>query len=248
MYLTKATWQEIEARINSGKTSIIIPIGSHEQHGPTGLIGTDALCPQIIADEAEKMGDILIGPNFGVGQAQHHMAFAGSMTLRPSTMIATIVDWTNSLVHHGFTHIYWLNGHGGNCATINAAFAETYHQYSIMGKPAPFKHILMNWWELPNITKLCLDLFPNGHGSHGTASEVAVTYWRFKDREALNKMVLNPKIAPIGTIRDADDYRKQFPDGRIGSDPCQATAKLGEEIVTQSAKALLDDFAGFFKS
>ena len=106
MYLSAATWQEIEARIKSGKKSIIIPIGSHEQHGPTGLIGTDAMCPQIILDEAQKQADILIGPNFGVGQAQHHMAFAGSMTLRPSTMIATIVDWTNSLVHHGFTHIY----------------------------------------------------------------------------------------------------------------------------------------------
>lgn len=247
MYLTISTWQEIEARIKSGKTSIIIPIGSHEQHGPTGLIGTDALCPQIIADEAQKMGDILIGPNFGVGQAQHHMAFAGSMTLRPSTMIATIVDWTNSLAMHGFTHIYWLNGHGGNCATMNAAFSETYHQYSLKGEKAPFKQYLMNWWELPGITKLCLDMFPKGHGSHGTASEVAITYWRFKEREALNQMQLEPKIAPNGTIRDALDYRKQFPDGRIGSDPTQATIELGGKIVDASAKALLQDFAEFEK-
>ncbi len=248
MYLTKSTWQEIENRIKEGKTSIIIPIGSHEQHGPTGLIGTDALCPQIIADEAQKEADILIGPNFGIGQAQHHMAFAGSMTLRPSTMIATIVDWTNSLAHHGFTHIYWLNGHGGNCATINAAFSETYYQYSLKGEKSPIKHQMMNWWELPKITKLCLDLFPNGHGSHATASEVALTYWRFNDRENLNQMKLEPKIAPIGTIRDAIDYKRQFPDGRIGSDPLQATIEKGDIIVKACVKSLLSDFSEFEKS
>lgn len=248
MYLSAATWQEIEARIKSGKKSIIIPIGSHEQHGPTGLIGTDAMCPQIILDEAQKQADILIGPNFGVGQAQHHMAFAGSMTLRPSTMIATIVDWTNSLAHHGFTHIYWLNGHGGNCATINAAFSETYHQYSMKGENAPFKHILMNWWELPGITKFCMDLFPIGHGSHATASEVALTYWRFKERESLNQLKLEPKIAPSGSIRDALDYRKQFPDGRIGSDPTTATIELGGKIVDASVKALLESFKEFEKA
>lgn len=248
MYLTKSTWQEIETRVRSGKTGIIIAIGSHEQHGPTGLIGTDAICPQIIADEAQAQADILIGPNFGLGQAQHHMAFAGSMTLRPSTMIATIVDWTNSLAHHGFTHIYWLNGHGGNCATINAAFSETYHQFSMRGEIAPFKHMLMNWWELPGITDFCLKMFPIGHGSHGTASEVALTYYRFPDREKLNQMALSPKIAPTGTIRDAIDYRAQFPDGRIGSDPTQATKEKGEEIAKACAMALIADFEKFIKN
>ena len=68
MLLTTATWQEVEQRIKSGKTGIIIPIGSHEQHGPTGLIGTDALCPQLIAFEAEKNNDLLIGPTFAVGR------------------------------------------------------------------------------------------------------------------------------------------------------------------------------------
>jgi len=64
MFLSLATWPEIDQRLKAGKRGIIIPIGSHEQHGPTGLIGTDALCPDIIAREAEKQGDLLIAPPF----------------------------------------------------------------------------------------------------------------------------------------------------------------------------------------
>lgn len=248
MYLSTATWQEIDARIKSGKTGIIIPIGSHEQHGPTGLIGCDALCPEIISHEAEKEYDLLIAPTFSVGMAQHHLGFAGSLSLRPSTMIATIIDWTMCLKNSGFTHIYWLNGHGGNVATIQAAFSESYMPYSINSEECPFAHHLSNWWDLPNISKLCFDSFPVGHGTHATPSEVAVTYWKYKNREALNQKILVPKIAPEGPIRDAGDYRNRFPDGRIGSDPTLATAEIGGKIISASVKALNEDFERFLKT
>jgi creatinine amidohydrolase len=246
MHLSTATWQEIAARISAGSTGIIIPIGSHEQHGPTGLIGTDALCPQIIANAAEQAGDLLLAPTFSIGMAQHHLGFAGSMTLRPSTMIATIVDWTASLTRHGLTRLYWLNGHGGNVATIQAAFAETYASHSLTGSRAPFAHKLMNWWQLPGIETLCRKLYPTGHGSHATPSEVAVTYAAYPDRAALAAMRLDPTIAPEGPIRDAGDYRARFPDGRIGSDPTLATIEQGQSIIAASASALLADAQAFF--
>jgi creatinine amidohydrolase len=247
MLLSMATWQEVEARLKVGKKGIIIPIGSHEQHGPTGLIGTDALCPEIIARHAEKQDDMLVAPTFSIGMAQHHMGFPGSMTLRPSTMIATIVDWTSSLVRAGFERIYWINGHGGNVATIQAAFAETYAPYSLRGEQAPFAHMLKNWWELPGMERMCLDMFPVGHGSHGTASEIAVTYWAYPERAILGQVTLNPKIAPMGPIRDAGDFRKRFPDGRMGSDPTQSTIEQGGKLVEAAAKALISDTNNFFK-
>ena len=43
MQLQLCTWPEVEAYLK-GASGIIIPIGSTEQHGPTGLIGTDAAC------------------------------------------------------------------------------------------------------------------------------------------------------------------------------------------------------------
>ena len=61
MRLHLSTWQEVETYLKSS-TAILIPIGSTEQHGPTGLIGTDALCPEIIGGIAADESDLLDGP------------------------------------------------------------------------------------------------------------------------------------------------------------------------------------------
>src|ERR1700759_3574046 len=144
MSLALSTWPEIETWLRQSKT-VIIPIGSTEQHGPTGLLGTDWLCPEIIAQEAEKTADILIAPTFNIGMAQHHLGFPGTISLRPSTFIAAIGDWTRSLVVHGFEKILFLNGHGGNIASIEAAFSEIYAEASFQRRRAGFSLKLRNW-------------------------------------------------------------------------------------------------------
>jgi hypothetical protein len=144
-------------------------------------------------------------------------------------MIAAMYDWASSLTRHGFDRIYWFNGHGGNIAPINSAFSEIYSEFSF-GRAGsnrrPIRLFLRNWWELPGVGDLCRELFPVGEGSHATASEVSVTYFAYPD--AQKQVEMHPKIAPLGSIRDADDYRRQFPDGRIGSDPSQATPEKGK--------------------
>ena len=61
MLLQLSTWQEIEAYLQRSK-GIIVPIGSTEQHGPNGLIGTDAICPEVIARGVSKKIGALVAP------------------------------------------------------------------------------------------------------------------------------------------------------------------------------------------
>lgn len=69
MLLPLSTWPEVESYLERSK-GVIIPIGSMEQHGPNGLIGTDALCAEIIARTVGEQADILVGPTITMGVAQ----------------------------------------------------------------------------------------------------------------------------------------------------------------------------------
>ena len=242
MLLHLSTWAEVEQFLKRSRV-IVVPIGSNEQHGPTGLLGTDWLCPEIIAREAEKTADILVAPTFNIGMAQHHLGFPGTISLRPSTFIAAIGDWTRSLVGHGFEKILFLNGHGGNVASIEAAFSEIYAEASFSRRRAGFALKLCNWWDLAGVNELAREQFPTGHGSHATPSEIAITQWAFPG--AVKSAGYAPQIAPSGPIREALDFRARFPDGRIGSDPGQATPEKGRALVELAAQSLARELEAF---
>jgi creatinine amidohydrolase len=59
---------------------------------------------------------------------------------------------------------------------------------------------------------------------------------------------MSPTIAPNGTILDADDYRAQFPDGRIGSNPALATVEAGERLFRACVDEVVDDYGEFISS
>jgi creatinine amidohydrolase len=106
--------------------------------------------------------------------------------------------------------------------------------------------MLRNWWHLPGVADLCNQLFPVGEGSHATPSEISVTY--FGHPEAQKRVSMSPKVAPNGPIFDAEDYRRRFPDGRIGSDPSQARVEAGEKIVAAAVKSVIAEFSAFAAS
>lgn len=147
MLLQQATWPEVATYLERS-TGLVIPIGSTEQHGPTGLIGTDAICPEVIARGLAAEG-ILVAPTLSVGMAQHHLGFPGSITLRPATLLAVVRDVVTSLAVHGFTHFYFLNGHGGNTATVHAAFSEIWADASLSGSASGLRMRLGNWFAGP---------------------------------------------------------------------------------------------------
>jgi creatinine amidohydrolase len=241
MQLHLQTWPEVEAYLQKSR-GIILPIGSTEQHGPIGLIGTDAICAEIVARGVGETVGALVGPTIGVGMAQHHMAFAGSVTLRPSTLIAVLRDIVESLAVHGFERFYFVNAHGGNIATVGAAFSEIYAARSMApgGNAAPIKCRLRNWWQGEGVGQLAKELYGNSEGGHATPSEVAMTQFAYP--EAIKRAPLDPPVAPWGDFTDAADYRRHFPDGRIGSNPALATPEAGKRLYEAAVAGLAKDY------
>lgn len=251
MQLQLSTWPEVESYLEKS-TGIILPIGSTEQHGPTGLIGTDALTAEVIGRQLGEDLDAMVAPTISVGMAQHHMAFAGSVTLRPSTLILVVRDIVLSLARHGFDKFFFVNGHGGNIAPVSTAFSEVHAELGeatalaapgANQMPAEVTCRLANWWEMPSVKTLSEKLYGDKRGTHATPDEVAVTWYAFPDQQ--RSADLGPVARDRDPIQGAADFRRRHPDGRRGADPSLATPEDGRRFVEAAVADLAHEYRAF---
>ena len=244
MQLKLSTWCEIEDYLKIQK-SIIIPIGSTEQHGPMGLIGTDAICPEIVAQGLSETIRVLVAPTLSIGMSQHHLSFPGSITLRPTTLIAFLKDVILSLTGHGFTHLFFLNGHGGNVDSIKAAFSEIYAVHSLSKSPSQVHLSLCNWYDGKRVENITQTYFKGVEGQHATPAEISLSF--FAHPGAVKKAVMTPTVAPNNQFRDSFDFRHNFPDGRMGSDSSLASIDIGKELFEGAVQDVLEAYQSFYR-
>ena len=242
MLLQLMTWQEVEAYLARSQ-GIIFPIGSTEQHGPTGLIGTDAICAEAIATGVGEVTDAIVAPTLSVGMALHHTAFPGSISLRPSTMILMIRDYVTSLAKMGFWKFFFINGHGGNVATLKAAFSETYAHLSDLGISDSVQCQVSNWYMCGSVYQLAKELYGDQEGSHATPSEVALTQYVYP--AAIKSAFLSEEVSKERRIYGAIDFRNRYPDGRMGSNPALATPEHGKQFYDLAVKELSHSYLEF---
>lgn len=244
MLLHLQTWQEVEQYLEQA-SGIIVPIGSTEQHGPTGLIGTDAICAEVIAKGVGEATGAIVAPTFSIGMALHHLAFPGSISLRPTTLIQVVQDFITSLASSGFKRFFFINGHGGNIATLKAAFPQTYAHLAELKLPQAeeVRCHLANWFMCREVYELAKELYGKEEGSHATPSEVALT--QFVYPEAIKEAFLEKDVASGHSIYSAEDFRKHYPDGRMGSNPALATPEHGQQFYEVAVKALSEQYLKF---
>jgi len=238
------SWPEVEAYLQTCK-GVIVPLGSTEQHGPTGAIGTDALTAEAVALEVGRRSGVLVTPAQAFGMAEHHLGFAGTVSLQPSTLLAVLHDVVLSLAGHGFERIFVINGHGGNIATAKAAFAQAYATASARGLPHAdrLRCKLANWFMAAPVMREARSLYGDREGHHATPSEIALTLHLEPSLQAKQRPL--PEAAPAGPIHGPDDFRRRHPDGRMGSDPYLAQADHGAHFLDLAATALSSDLEAF---
>ncbi len=91
MRLQLMTWPQVEKHLKTSR-GVIIPAGATEQHGPTGPIGTDAICAESLAWTVGRTANAVVAPTISYGMSLHHMKFPGSVTLRPTTLVSVVRD------------------------------------------------------------------------------------------------------------------------------------------------------------
>ena len=148
---------------------VLIPVGAHEQHGPNIAVSTDT----ISADALCRAAAALVGPAVAVapvvpwGVSWHHLRFAGTISLRQSTLIAVLEDIVGSLYAHGLRRFLVVNGHGGNNAAITTAIEQIKHDTGVPLIASVFGYAL-----IAEQAKMLLPAEAIGHGGGDEAALV----------------------------------------------------------------------------
>jgi creatinine amidohydrolase len=240
--LAEKTWPMIETYLQS-KKSLILPVGSTEQHGPNGLIGIDFLSAWEIAKKVGEISKTLVAPPLCFGMAQHHMAFPGTMSLTPLTYIQVLTELIQSLYRHGFREFTVINGHGGNIPSINAAFSQ------VLGNDENCRFKLVNWWHLPEVQAYETQHFGDKNGFHATCGEVSVTMYTHQEAyKEVPAMQFKPTVREYPWPMSPQEFRKVFDDGRMCSDPSLATQSHGEKIFAIAVEAIVQKLSNNTRS
>lgn len=228
MKLSETPWPAVaEAAVDLA----LVPVGSTEQHGPHAALGTDLVIANAIAEGAHDRVEppVALAPGVPVGVSEEHRAFAGSLWVRQSTMIAYLTDIAQSLAHHGVEAVVFVNGHGGNTATI----AEVTQQLT---RTDICRAVGFTWFAALDGLPV-----PMGHaGALETACLLAIDD-SLVDANSVETAARNGSdrwgdwVGGTNLAVDVDE----FSDNGVVGDPTTATEAMGEELLERSIDQLV---------
>ena len=241
MKLTEMTWYEVQDYLRRSK-GILLPVGSTEQHGPIGLIGTDAFCADLIATKAGELAKALVAPVLGYTPAPFNMEFPGTMSISADLFERVAAELLQGLSGQGFERIYLLNGHGANLEPLRAAMA---------GLPQGAVR-LRSWWDFEPVNALRRKYYGDWEGMHATPSEVAITQATHRTIEPGIASAPPRKLTAEFIKVHAGDkhgpaaqHRAEFPDGRVGSHSALARPEHGEALLAAAVSEICQDYDAF---
>lgn len=123
--LAEMTWHAVADAVAAGGTTVILPLGATEQHGPHLPLGTDTFRAVALADRlAKALPDTLVAPALPIGCSDEHLGFAGLLSLDQTTLASVIVDCARRMAGWGVGRLLLLSAHGGNSDALDLAAAR----------------------------------------------------------------------------------------------------------------------------
>jgi creatinine amidohydrolase len=106
-------------------STVVVPVGSLEQHGHHLPTATDTILADAVATTAaERVATerpVLVTPPVWTGHSPHHTPFGGTASLDAGDLLSTLEATADAVLDAGFDGLLFLNGHGGNGAIVSSA-------------------------------------------------------------------------------------------------------------------------------
>jgi creatinine amidohydrolase len=205
--LGSQTWPDA-----SRATTLLVPLGSTEQHGPHLPLDTDSRIAVAVAQGAAQAADelVVVAPVLPYGASGEHRGFAGTISIGTEALHHVLVELVRS-ASESFERIIFVNGHGGNHDGVKGAVEQM----------AGEGHEVVAWW--PRI--------PNGDAHAGRTETslllaIAPDVVRLEAAEAGN----TAPVAELFNDLRSGGVRAVAANGVLG-DPAGASADEGAELL-----------------
>jgi creatinine amidohydrolase len=237
---------EVREYLEGGGTTVIVPVGSTEDHGDHGPLWTDVYIPLEIAKRASPELDALVGAPIPFGIAHDHRGAHGLVHLTMDTFLGLVRDVCLSLADVGFTRIVLLNGHYCNSHALEFAVARFHGELPEGVRVYPFPY----WAGLkPDEAERYLS---GSVGIHANVGETSIV------------LAINPDLCDMARVRD---YTPELPElrtspfalldplflatpasfwtlleegGGVWGSPSESTAEKGEEFLGWCTQAVVN--------
>ncbi len=235
------TWPELRDAAAAGLPALL-SIGSTEQHGPHLPLATDSILPVGVALEAAREIPMVIAPAIRYGARSRALSgggetFPGTLSIRASTLVATITEVLLGLRRSGFRQLVVQNWHYENAGHL-------WEACDIAVEAAGDIRILLLENPMPDFTDEQLaELFPKGFPGwdveHASIMETSMM------------LALRPDLVRTDSI--VDDEAKRHPSWDVVPappdfipasgvlwHPSEATAAIGHRFIEATASRLVE--------
>jgi creatinine amidohydrolase len=214
-------WFDIEKYLADDDRLLLI-LGACEQHGYLSQ-ATDVLIPQALADAASQKTGVLVAPAVNFGVSPYFLDYAGTLSLRLTTLMDLVEDIVRSAYGQGFRRLLVLNGHGGNDGVRSRL-------YELANGLPDIRLAWYAWWQSHNVLAIAEknELKP----AHANWLE-AFPFTMVSD------LPQGEKTSPhIEGILGAKEARQAYGDGVFGG-AYRANQSIMDEIFTAAVEDIL---------
>lgn len=239
--IEEMTPQEITDALKEVDT-VIVPLGTVEQHGPHLPVGTDTIIPITVAKRVAEKVKVLVAPPIYYGNSLSMADMKGVFTITPDALANLLLDLCRSFARQGFKKIVFLNGHGGNKQVL-----------SFIGQKARKETgaliARVDWWDIvtEDIPKICESVV--AHADEGETSMMLACRPDLVNMKKATKDDTHNELAKVltgGKPKNMPDvfvpFTKWSKTGLIG-DATKASKVKGEKIM----KAVVDNIVHFLE-
>ncbi len=228
-------WQDLtmpalEERRTQGAT-LILPLGSIEEHGPHLPLGTDTLHALEVARRAAALQNVMVAAPLFSGICRSTREHPGTVSISGDALRALLLDLGREFYRQGFHRLVLLSGHAGG--THMAAILEAGE--ALLAELADLRLAVVNILDL--LREVAADqphLVKTKGDSHAGEVETAVMLAAYPQLVTGTAPAEWPRFPKHILVRDK---RRYWPGG-VWGDPGQASAAQGEAILAAEAHRL----------